>query len=106
MVVQGEKRFLLHEGRSGFGINPDLESDIAFLAVQKNCSLTQRLDGEKDHTLATIQSPCCHFSFLSIETDTRKNTGKSVCVCVSEKERKSLEKQAVFYLPGHLRALS
>lgn len=106
MVVQGEKRFLLHEGRSGFGINHDLESDIAFLAVQKNCSLTQRLDGEKDHTLATIQSPCCHFSFLSIETDTRKNTGKSVCVCVSEKERKSLEKQAVFYLPGHLRALS
>ena len=47
MVAQGEKRFLLHAGRSGVWINPDLENDIDFLAVQKNCSLTQKLNGKK-----------------------------------------------------------
>lgn len=33
--------------RREFWLNPDFESDIAFLAVQENCSLTQKLNGEK-----------------------------------------------------------
>ena len=112
MVAQGEKRFLLHTGRSGVWINPDPESDIALLAVQKNCSLTQKLNGEKGdqytgHHAASLLS----FQFFK-HRDGYKEEHWEVCVCVCvcvyqrKKERKSLEKHAVFCFPGHLRALS
>ena len=50
------------------------------------------------HTVSLLS-----FQFFK-HRDGYKEEHWEVCVCV--KERKSLEKQAVFYFPGHLRALS